>query len=137
MTLLQRLLDRIRVSSASKPTTEFTACPCSWCLPQGDAAGSLPYSRRFDAIPGRKFDLGEVEITSGAVDVVSPEEATHAVRRHARGEWGSAEDRTANERALAHGREVLSLHRTAGGRKFCVRTEPGRSATTVLLPEEE
>jgi hypothetical protein len=120
MTLLKRLLHR---TCRTKPPV----------TPEGE----LPFLRRFDATPGRKIELGDVGITERAVDVVDHTEAAAAVRRHARAEWGSAEERAANERALVENTRLRSVHHTASGAEFWVITKADRSQTMVLLPDED
>jgi hypothetical protein len=57
--------------------------------------------------------------------------------RHATGDWGElcAFDRRQNEIALREGYRVLSSYDVPAGRVWVI-TEPDRSVTTILLPEE-
>ena len=84
------------------------------------------------------FPLGRMLMTPGVQAHVPPSEIVHALRRHARGDWGELdnEDRQANDRALKEGTRLLSSYHTNAGVKFWIITEADRSATTVLLPEE-
>jgi hypothetical protein len=86
------------------------------------------------------FPLGRIVATPGALDALAASgDSAHAFfSRHACGDWGEvcAEDRRANERALAEGERVLSAYRTACGAKVWVITEADRSSTCILLPEE-
>jgi hypothetical protein len=88
--------------------------------------------------PAPRFPLGQVVLTSSALQFLSAEDIASALRRHAAGDWGEvdAEDREANERGLRHGERLLSVYRSAGGVRFYVITERDRSLTTVLLPED-
>jgi len=79
-------------------------------------------------------------MTSGA------DAALHAARqaplgfllRHKHGDWGErpAEDVQENEWSLEHGARLVSAYRTRTEEKLWVFTEPDRSVTTLLLPEE-
>lgn len=84
------------------------------------------------------FPLGPIVATPGALEAIPPGEIGHALRRHARGDWGEldAEDRAANDRSLTEGARLLSAYRSRAGTRFWVITEADRSATTVLLPDE-
>jgi len=55
-----------------------------------------------------------------------------------KGDWGdlSAEDKQLNDEAVQDGSRILSAYTTAKGAKVWVITEPDRSATTILLPDE-
>jgi hypothetical protein len=57
--------------------------------------------------------------------------------RHRSCDWGDvdADDRRANDRAVREGSRILSAYKTAAGRVWLI-TEPARSATTLLVPEE-
>lgn len=84
------------------------------------------------------FPLGQLLMTPGARDGVPPNEMFHALRRHARGDWGELDghDLEANNRAIKDGGRLLSAYRTKSGTKFWIITEADRSSTTVLLPDE-
>ena len=85
-----------------------------------------------------KFLLGQMVMTPGARDSIPPSEMLHALRRHARCDWGDLddEDLAANNRALLEGTRLLSTYKSSAGIKFWIITEADRSATTVLLPDE-
>jgi hypothetical protein len=91
------------------------------------------------AKPG-KFELGHVVMTPGATEALLT--AQHVppefLLPHKHGDWGElcAEDRRENERALRHGRRLLSSYRTRTDEKLWIITEWDRSVTTLLLPEE-
>lgn len=85
-----------------------------------------------------KFPLGEIVATPNALNSVSRQEITAALRRHIRGDWGNLdeEDKEANETALKEGSRLLSSYLSDQQVKFWIITEHDRSATTVLLPED-
>ncbi|MGE5474805.1 MAG: hypothetical protein ACM3UU_11350 [Ignavibacteriales bacterium] len=85
-----------------------------------------------------KFKLGQVVATPGALEELSREEISGALRRHSSGDWGDLceEDKKENELALNEGFRILSAYKSANGKKFWIITEADRSVTTVLLPEE-
>jgi hypothetical protein len=87
---------------------------------------------------GSKFPPGRVVITANAAKELSHEDIALALRRHLRGDWGEldAPNRDANERALLLGCQLLSAFSSRTGLRFWIITEPTRSATTVLLPED-
>src|ERR1017187_7191509 len=60
------------------------------------------------------------------------------IQRHQAGDWGNLTDdnRTANDRALAQGRRIVSAHNAMNGTRFWLITEADRSRTTILLPED-
>ena len=83
------------------------------------------------------FPLGQVVITTNALEAVPADEVRLALARHAGGDWGELcdEDRRENERSLTDGGRLFSAYR-AGDVKFWVITEADRSVTTILLPED-
>lgn len=85
-----------------------------------------------------RFNLGNLYITPGALEVLGHEEVLGAVARHVRGDWGvvPAEDAEANEHALVDGSRLLSHFVAANDAHFWIITEADRSSTTVLLPDE-
>ena len=86
----------------------------------------------------QKFSPGCVAITANAAQNLSDDEVTTALRRHLRGDWGELDpyDRQENERALREGGRLLSVYHNSKGLRFYVLTEPDRSATTLLMPED-
>ena len=82
--------------------------------------------------------LGKVVATPGALASVPDICIYTALGRHMLGDWGNVceEDKRLNDYAAAHGERVLSSYRSADGTKFWIITEPDRSYTTVLLPDE-
>jgi hypothetical protein len=58
--------------------------------------------------------------------------------RHRRGDWGEVNtgDWAANDRAVADGDRILSAYLLKDQTKVWIITEPDRSVTTILLPDE-
>ncbi len=85
-----------------------------------------------------KFPLGQIVSTPNALNSLTYDEILSGLLRHVTGDWGEmdAEDRQANDTALADGSRLLSAYHSSAGRKFWIITEADRSATTVLLPED-
>ena len=85
-----------------------------------------------------KFETGRLVATPAAMETVMWAEMVAALSRHVCGDWGDLgdEDKERNEAALKSGGQLLSVYHTVGGEKFWVITEPDRSYTTVLLPED-
>lgn len=86
------------------------------------------------------FRLGQVVATPGALALLQEAQLSpiDLLTRHVMGDWGElcAEDKHANELALAHGNRLLSSYTIAGEQKLWVITEADRSLTGFLLPEE-
>lgn len=86
------------------------------------------------------FPLGRTVATPGALAALerAKQGAIDFLARHSRGDWGDVppEDAAENQRALQHGRRLLSSYRTRLGERIWVITEADRSATTILLPDE-
>jgi hypothetical protein len=84
--------------------------------------------------------LGRVLATPGALRTLAGAKADGAVylARHAAGDWGDvdAEDRAANDHALAAGERLLSAYRLPNGERLWIITEADRSASTLLRPDE-
>jgi hypothetical protein len=101
-------------------------------------------SLRFTGAPkiaiaiGPRFPHGRVCITTNALAIIPSEEIRAALRRHNQGDWGDLDppDRAQNERALTFGGRLFSAYTAAKGTRFYVITEPDRTATTILLPED-
>jgi hypothetical protein len=93
-----------------------------------------------------KFSLGRTVATPGALQALQDagQSPDHFLDQHVCGAWGDlvAEDRQANEEAIAHEADpdrrarVFSAYRTSKNVKLWVITEHDRSVTTLLLPEE-
>ncbi len=88
----------------------------------------------------RRIALGRVYMTPGAARAMADAGDTvwTFLWRHQLGNWGdvNAEDKQANNNALANDGRLLSAYHTRTGVKLWVITEWDRSATTVALPEE-
>lgn len=93
-----------------------------------------------------RFQLGRVVVTRGVVellDTLPDVDATRLVHgligRHVAGDCGDmcADDKLANEQAIAHGDRIMSVYDNAvDGKTIWIITEWDRSVTTLLLPEE-
>lgn len=59
------------------------------------------------------------------------------MRCHHCGDWGdlNADDKQANEEAIADGTRILSDYRTTGGEKIYIITEHDRMTTVTLATE--
>lgn len=86
----------------------------------------------------KRFSLGQLAITRGAINEIPANEVWECLRRHAEGDWGDLceEDWMLNDDSLQTEQRLLSSYRTANGVKFWIITEWDRSLTTILLPEE-
>ena len=84
------------------------------------------------------FPLGALVITSAAGEALPRVDVVHALRQHGAGIWGdlSQDDRVANDTAVKNGGRILSTYGSTNGIQFWVITEADRSATTVLLPDD-
>lgn len=84
-----------------------------------------------------KFPLGQVVITTNALEKLSADDILNSLNRHVVGDWGEldSEDRQTNDAALQSGDRLLSAYRS-GSTKFWIITEAGRESTCVLLPED-
>lgn len=89
-------------------------------------------------ISNRRFKLGRVMTTPGALAVADIVEISAVLRRHSKCDWGDVgqEDWEANEVALVEGTRLFSVYHTHSKEKLWVITEWDRSQTTVLLPSE-
>jgi hypothetical protein len=88
--------------------------------------------------PIAKFRLGKLVTTRNAKEALTSEDLLIAIARHQAGDWGdlSAEDRIANDQSLIDGSRLVSAYHSSKGLKFWILTEPDRSVTTVLMPED-
>jgi hypothetical protein len=85
-----------------------------------------------------KLNLGQIVITSNADSVLTSEDVSAALRRHAFGDWGMvcAEDWRTNDQRCREKGMVLSSYDSAKGTRFWVISDPGHEVTTLLLPED-
>ena len=86
----------------------------------------------------RRFPLGQVVITQGALHDLPAEEVQESLLRHAEGDWGDVckEDWELNDEALENEARLMSRYRTVEGVRFWIITEWDRSVTTIFLPLE-
>jgi hypothetical protein len=84
------------------------------------------------------FAIGDVRITPGAENVLTPEEITIALYRHQHGDFGDleAEDEHQNYRGLTTCGMIMSVHHTPSGADYWIQTHGTRSHTLILLPGE-
>jgi len=89
-------------------------------------------------IPVAVFRLGRIAITPNALQFLTQEDILTGIQRHQAGDWGdlTEDNRTVNDRALAAGGRILSAYEATNGTRFWLITESDRSATTILLPED-
>ncbi len=87
-----------------------------------------------------RFPTGRIVATqrAGEALVAAGIGGLQLVDRHVRGDWGdiSPEGREENNRALRNAGRIISSYTLSTGVRVWVLTEPDRSATTILLPEE-
>ena len=90
---------------------------------------------------GTMFPLGHLAITPGAMEALANANisADSIIQRHVLGDWGdvSEQDKKVNDLAVEMGGRILSGYVLPDGTKIWVTTEPDRSGTTILLPEEQ
>lgn len=106
----------------------------------GEREPQGPEQGREGAIPKARFELGQIVVTTGALEALKTVERhpVQLIARHVSGEWGDLppEDVEENELSLEKGYRIFSAYRLDGGHKFYVITEHDRSVTTLLLAEE-
>jgi len=88
--------------------------------------------------PPPMFEMGNLAITTNAMNTLDRASWIDGLRRHLRGDWGDLdeEDRHTNDEALQSGDRLLSAYKDAAGHTFWIITEWDRSVTTVLLPDD-
>lgn len=86
----------------------------------------------------RKQKQPRILITAQVKKSVPLRERRSALLRHVPGDWGelSEEDRKETDRWFASGQRVQSAHTARNGTRFWILTEPDRSETIIMLPEE-
>ena len=86
----------------------------------------------------RRFPLGQVVITPGAISDIPADEVQECLLRHAEGDWGdvSQEDWSENDEALKNESRLMSSYLSKAGVRFWIITEWDRSYTTILLAME-
>jgi hypothetical protein len=88
---------------------------------------------------GPRFPIGQLVATAAVHENEKYGDIAAALRRHSSGDWGDldADDKAANEAALAHEGRLLSSYVLPGtGNQVWVITEADRSVTTVLYPSD-
>lgn len=93
--------------------------------------------------PEMKFELGQVVVTNGALDIFTSQpfngelELLAMVGRHSIGDWGIMpnDDKALNDAAIENGERLVSKY-TYKDEEFYIITEADRSVTTVLLTSE-
>jgi len=90
------------------------------------------------SFPTAKFRLGRIVLGNAAVDHLTEEEISTAIRRHQAGDWGHLreQDHVANDQALVRAERIISAYQTSQGVTFLLITEADRSVTSILLPED-
>lgn len=85
----------------------------------------------------KRFKLGEVVATPGALEQFGLLFVTECIKRHASGDWGDVGPETGfeNDHADEGPDTIISVYNGKGGTLWVI-TEWDRSATTALLPEE-
>jgi hypothetical protein len=85
-----------------------------------------------------RFPTGEVRVTPAAYFALSHTEIVIGLIRHIDCDWGELDEQDwrQNDAALTNGSRLLSRYVTPGGKVFWIITEHDRSATTILLPND-
>jgi len=87
-----------------------------------------------------RFPLGDLYITEGVLDLTRRRgvDIVPLIIRHLMGDWGDMDshDRAHNGHALLTGARLLSAYRVTETETVWIITEPIRTETTVLLPDE-
>lgn len=88
----------------------------------------------------KKFELGRIVVTDGAVKEIYPVDLLKGILRHVKGDWGDLNDDPrlvqARSEALLTGGSVSSVFTDRNGEKFWVLTGASRAETRVMLPGE-
>ena len=90
-----------------------------------------------DNVNDKKFELGDLVATPGAMESFTDDQRVECLKRHAAGDWGDLdeEDRQTNDAAVVEGDRLLSAY-VIDGQKLWIITEADRAVTTFLLPSE-
>ena len=96
--------------------------------------------------PVKRFPLGSIVSTPGALAACSPGHLLACLARHMSGDWGCVcdEDKAENDLSVEQGFRILSAYpidpdkpcKGHGDNTLWIITEADRSVTTFLLPEE-
>jgi len=89
-------------------------------------------------IPLARFRVGHIVATPNALEQLSQTDIIRGIQRHQSGDWGdvTSDSRAANDQALIDGTRLFSVYHSTTEVTFWIITEADRSATTVLLPED-
>ncbi|WP_217696896.1 hypothetical protein [Paenibacillus odorifer] len=84
------------------------------------------------------FELGEIVVTPGALELISQFGAVFVLNAHVSGNYGNVSDLDVklNQWAISHGERIISSYSGIWEKAVYVVTERDRSVTTVLLGEE-
>lgn len=84
------------------------------------------------------FELGEIVVTPGALEMISHFGAIFVLNCHASGNWGNVSeiDWKLNQWAVENGERILSTYSGIWEKPIFVVTERDRSVTTVLVAED-
>ena len=89
---------------------------------------------------GRRFPLGQVVATPGALDALTEAGVAPGtlLARHISGDWGDVcrADARENELSVREGFRILSSYPLSTGAKVWIITEADRSSTCILRPED-
>jgi hypothetical protein len=90
--------------------------------------------------PPVRLRLGQLVATPGAIAAMAKaaQDPADLLARHRSGDWGDldAEDKAANDAAIAQGGRILSAYHLPNGTKLWIITEADRASTCILVPEE-
>lgn len=87
---------------------------------------------------GPVYRLGRVVMTAQARAILTDQDLAGALLRHVRRVWGETDDvnRPGSGCARLEGCRLLSSCRANNGTRFWIISEPDKSCTRILLPEE-
>lgn len=85
----------------------------------------------------RRFDIGDLVATPGALAIVDHLKIGELLARHVSGDWGDLgdDDKAENEFAIGKYLRIFSSYNTENGKVWII-TEADRSSTCVLTPSE-
>ena len=92
----------------------------------------------FEHVVISRLRMGQLIVTRGVMESLSPDDFIHSLTRHLSADWGTLDEQDwkMNDDALEFGGRIMSQYFTDNGTKFWIITECDRSATTILLPGE-
>lgn len=86
-----------------------------------------------------KFSLTHIIVTERALSKLDYDKDIHAaLARHQVGDWGDVDDDDweFTENLFSRGKRLFSRYHSSQGLEFWIITEPDRSTSIVLLPED-